>query len=806
MKHIHFYFIFIFITSCGPELQTIINRDQYNRIILKAELKGEADTLWSNTYTYHDILNNNIETDTLDNDLSVNSSGNLTWGEEPEITTKAQVETLEITLNDSLVIPSNVDTTKKSFSSFIKNKAEGQWTTWHPNGTRSSTSFYKKGKLEGLNSDYNNLDVLIKEETYTKGQLNGLASYYDSLGVLIKTKTFMKGQLTGVVKEFLDGKILISEKSFKKDSLNGLWSLWHSNGELNVIKNYKNGSPIGNWIFNNDKSDWIREEQYKKGLAHGIWSFYDSTEVKVYQYYTNGELIAEYNEAKWPNGQIKETPSFKNGLPNGTWTGYWPDGSTMYTLNYKNGEKHGSNTKYDSLGVLIYEVEFDKGKKGGTEKYFYPNGTIKRTAKYTSGNLNGKTELFDNEGIKLETLNYKDSLKTGDHIYWWPNSEKHKVFIYENSILNGKYEEWDSLGTDIIKGLYTDGKQNKKWLYFDKRGNREKIIFIRMDSIITNYSFKYYENLQIKEEPNFNDEGIFDGKFKAFHDGGETLKTYAYTNGLKIGIWLSYFKDKRRNVYQFYKLDTLITDYSFKYYENLQIKEEPNFNDEGIYHNKWENFFLNGMSSKTFNYLDGKLSGLSTSIWDSTYNKQSESIYANDTLNGNYLEWYLDSKQKEDGNYKIGKKDLLWTYWNEFGERRFEEWREGVLFDSFEYEYYPNGQVKEEPSYENGRKHGDWVRYFQDGTVRGLSVYKEGFKDGLWIDYNRPEQIAFQGKYKKDIKIGKWEWFWLNRAIMSKVTYENGNITFEECYNRADGSKRDCSKVFGPDDIYFKNE
>ena len=102
---------------------------------------------------------------------------------------------------------------------------------------------------------------------------------------------------------------------------------------------YKNGTPVGNWIFNDEKVAWMREEQYKKGLAHGIWSFYDKANDKVFQYYTMGKLIAEYTEAKWPNGQIKEVPSFKNGLPDGTWIGYWADGSTRYTIEYKKGDK-----------------------------------------------------------------------------------------------------------------------------------------------------------------------------------------------------------------------------------------------------------------------------------------------------------------------------------------------------------------------------------------------------------------------------------------------------------------------------------
>ena len=43
----------VLLIGCGPELQTVVNRDAHNRVILEAEVKGEVDTLWSKVYTYH---------------------------------------------------------------------------------------------------------------------------------------------------------------------------------------------------------------------------------------------------------------------------------------------------------------------------------------------------------------------------------------------------------------------------------------------------------------------------------------------------------------------------------------------------------------------------------------------------------------------------------------------------------------------------------------------------------------------------------------------------------------------------------
>ena len=104
----------------------------------------------------------------------------------------------------------------------------------------------------------------------------------------------------------------------------------------------------------------------------------------------------------------------------------------------------------------------------------------------------------------------------------------------------------------------------------------------------------------------------------------------------------------------------------------------------------------------------------------------------------------------------------MWTFWNEFQEKRFEEWRDGVLYDTFEYEYYSNGQVKEEPSYKDRKKHGDWVRYFPNGDVMGTRTFVAGLKEGLWIEYyknppgERDDIIAWKGKYVSDKREGEW--------------------------------------------------
>ena len=187
MKHLHLYsfLIFFVLIGCGPELQTVINRDQYNRIILEAELKGEADTLWSKVYTYHydEGSSSEEEPSTDKTDVSLDDAGNATWGEEEVQKDVIEENSEEITAETDSLAPKvyiiTADTTKKTFSSYAKGNKEGEWKTWYPNGMLKTEFFYQKNQIEGLYTYYDSLGVIKKSETYKKSILDGVTSDYN---------------------------------------------------------------------------------------------------------------------------------------------------------------------------------------------------------------------------------------------------------------------------------------------------------------------------------------------------------------------------------------------------------------------------------------------------------------------------------------------------------------------------------------------------------------------------------------------------------------------------------------------------
>ena len=277
-------------------------------------------------------------------------------------------------------------------------------------------------------------------------------------------------------------------------------------------------------------------------------------------------------------------------------------------------------------------------------------------------------------------------------------------------------------------------------------------------------------------------------------------------------LW-TYVRNDSVIKYEVYDADSIIDGFIYEYYDNDKKKADAVFLENGKRDQKWYTYFEEGQDSTISVYDGGKRTGGWYVFYDSTFEAATETNYENNLMHGDYKEWYIDEGPKVEGYYEEGKKHLLWAFWDERGYQRFEEWRMGVLYDTFEYEYYENGQLKEEASYKNRMKHGQWFRYFPDGTISGVREFSKGLRVGEWVDYYRKDEIAFKGLYKNDKKDGPWIWYYMNRGergeqgnIMSEVNFNNGELVSEKCYTREDGEIINCQEIFGENDYRFADQ
>ena len=472
----------------------------------------------------------------------------------------------------------------------------------------------------------------------------------------------------------------------------------------------------------------------------------------------------------------------------------------------------------------------------GTSKEWYLNGEVKVKSSYSAGKLNGGFMSYDSLGRKETKGEYDMGLKTGDWLAWYPSGKKKERLSYFSGKANGMYSLWDEEGRIIKEGEYSNDLKHGVWITFDPDLKRqESYEYYDMGVAKLKYFFKYYDNGNLMEEPSFT-EYFRDGEWKQLFDNERLQYLTTYSMGKKYGLYeewtikkelvqrgyyeydlmsalWTYAKNDSVIKYEVYDADSIIDGFVYEYYDNDQSKADAVFLENGKRDQKWYTYFEEGKDSTISVYDGGKKTGAWYVHFDSTFEVSTETNYENNLKHGDYKEWYIDENPMVEGYYEYGKKHLLWAFWDEKGYQRFEEWRMGELYDTFEYEYYENGQLKEEPSYKNRKKHGQWFRYFPDGEISGVREFVNGKRAGEWVDYYRKDEIAFQGVYRDDKKDGPWIWYYMNRGepgeegnIMSEVKFNNGELISEKCYKREDSEEINCQEIFGENDYRFADK
>ena len=93
--------------------------------------------------------------------------------------------------------------------------------------------------------------------------------------------------------------------------------------------------------------------------------------------------------------------------------------------------------------------------------------------------------------------------------------------------------------------------------------------------------------------------------------------------------------------------------------------------------------------------------------------------------------FYRNGQKRREVNFKDGKQDGLWTWWNENGQKEEEEnWKDGMEDGLWTY-WYENGQKREEGNLKDGKSVGLLTKWWKNGQKGSEDNYKDGRQDGL---------------------------------------------------------------------------
>ncbi len=424
----------------------------------------------------------------------------------------------------------NENGTIKSEGSRKNFELDSLWKFYNQDGKLLLEIYYKTGKKNGPKISY--LDKETVRENFHNDIKEGYTRYYWPDGKIKQETPFIKGLEQGFGKEFaFDGAIITLteyKKGFivdrlrinRKDSYGkkqGHWYTFYESGNLRTEITFKNDLKNGYFKEYNENGDLLKISKYVDDVIQP-----EAEEIQKL------EVQNEY----YPDGKIKISAMFRNGVPEGLKREYKADGNIEKAYLYKNGvitgegivkedgNRSGHWKDFYPDGSLKAEGNYDNGKQIGDWKYYHANGKIEQIGKFTKqGKPEGSWKWYFENGKLLKEENYHGGLKDGLSIEY---DETGKV-IEEGEFVEGNEEGlwFEFTGDSFIKGSYRDGLRNGMWYN----------IYLDSDSIKTD-SLCYFKGNFIEDNP--------DGKHTYYWENGKVKDEGSYIMGRKEGEWYKY--------------------------------------------------------------------------------------------------------------------------------------------------------------------------------------------------------------------------------------------------------------------------
>ena len=207
----------------------------------------------------------------------------------------------------------------------------------------------------------------------------------------------------------------------------------------------------------------------------------------------------------------------------------------------------------------------------------------------------------------------------------------------------------------------------------------------------------------------------------------------------------------------------------------------------------------------------------------------SEGLFKNGKPEGFWKSYYVTGIKKSEGKYSSFQLDSIWVFFDQagdtvekinylFGKRNGYAYKfkksasEGLYVHSKElyagdkkegtaFFYYPDGNIQQAISYNNGKKEGLSREFDKDGTVITLLTYNNDFlisrerinrkdsknlKQGVWKEFYPNGGIKSEKNYRDDQLHGYYKEYDTRGILTLTMLYDNGSLVKSEVEDEPD--------------------
>ncbi len=452
-------------------------------------------------------------------------------------------------------------------------------------------------------------------------------------------------------------------------------------------------------------------------------------------FYNTGEKLSEgwviddkpdgYWKTYHINGKLKSEGNRRNFELDSLWKFYNKEGIKTMETKYNVGKREGKKSLYNNNGTLVYKFNYESDERVGEQIEYFETGELKKVYWFKDRTKEGFELIYDTMKTDVidSVITYEDGIKLKDRD------------INNSSPEGKKYGKWilfHSTGNKSKEGVYSDGKKDGYFKYYDRHGHLLKVERFENGEIYVNEEGEstldirktYYTNAAVKTEGGykynepegihleFSEDGVLVGA-KIYEFGVLLGKGIVNEEGKKQGTWEEYYESGKLRAKGKYLNDNKYKKWKF-YYESSKLEQVGYFDKKGRYDREWKWYFENYKLLREETYSKGRENGLMIE-----YNRAGEEITRGNYENGlKQGSWdYHVGDHTETGKYLDGKKDGKWHYYFENGRVYFVgTFADGDEQGKHKY-YYNNGNIKEEQEFLFGSKQGLWRKFDENGLL-----------------------------------------------------------------------------------------
>ena len=227
----------------------------------------------------------------------------------------------------------------------------------------------------------------------------------------------------------------------------------------------------------------------------------------------------------------------------------------------------------------------------------------------------------------------------------------------------------------------------------------------------------------------------------------------------------------------------------WKYYNSVgRLTAMGSYNSSGNRDGKWTWFSEFGKIKETALYQDGRLNG-KYFRYHKNEKLEIDANYTDDNLDGEYKYYNNKGALIQKKYFKNGKLNGLYISYFKVGEKLPEfniQYVNGQIKDKV-LEYYSNGKVFSESSYNGDNQHGPEIKYHLNGKVSSKINYANGQLNGDYTTFysnGKPMEVGqtLNGSYERN-----WKSYYDDGTIKIEYEYDRGELNGIYNYYDTDG-------------------